>query len=391
MRPLKRPVVAARDVAALTARSAGNAISRLVQRVARVGEHGRAVDVAGERPTVLLFYEDFERDRLLRGDRYLRRAIRRVYHAATLGQSVSGFEIAFRALCTALERAGCRVVVNNPALARRHPEHPVGVCGYTHVLDRWSLPNPVVLGPGLFDDPAHAPRLFDDPRLRVYLVPCEWMREFFAEVYGDVCRLWFAGIDVDLWPDFGGLEKDIDVLVYDKIRWWRDTVVPAVMDPALAELERRGLRYHVIRYRKYTTDEYRALLARSRGMLFLCEHETQGLAYQEALACNVPVLAWDEGGWLPPERKASGAAPYPASSVPYFSAECGERFAGAADFAPALDRFVARLGEYSPRRFVARCLSFERSAELYLAAYAEAGRGARDRAPDAHATARALA
>ena len=372
MRPLKRPAAAARDLARLTTRSSLTFASRLAQRVARVGPHGRPLD--GERPTVLLFYEDVERDRFVRGDRHLRRALRRVYHAVTVGQTVSGFEIAFRGLCTALERAGCRVVVNNAALARRHPEHPVGVCGYPHVLDNWSLPNPVVFGPGLYDEPAQAPRLFDDSRFRIYLVPCEWMRRFFAEGYGDVCRLWFAGIDVERWPDFGAAEKDIDVLVYDKIRWWRDTVIPGLVDPVLAELDRRGLRYHVIRYRHYAPDEYLALLSRSRGMLFLCEHETQGLAYQEALACNVPVLAWDQGGWLPPERKAAGAEPYPASSVPYFSEDCGERFAGVGDFAPALDRFMERLGDYAPRRFVETCLSFDRSARLYLSAYDEARR-----------------
>ena len=39
-----------------------------------------------------------------------------------------------------------------------------------------------------------------------------------------------------------------------------------------------------------TVQSYRALLRRSKSMLFLCESETQGMAYQEALASNVPVL-----------------------------------------------------------------------------------------------------
>ena len=36
-------------------------------------------------------------------------------------------------------------------------------------------------------------------------------------------------------------------------------------------------------------------------MIFLCEHETQGIAYQQALSRNVPILAWDRGGdWQDP-------------------------------------------------------------------------------------------
>lgn len=43
----------------------------------------------------------------------------------------------------------------------------------------------------------------------------------------------------------------------------------------------------------YTEREYRSLLGRNRGMIFLCEHESQRLAYQEYLSCSVPVLAWE--------------------------------------------------------------------------------------------------
>ena len=32
-------------------------------------------------------------------------------------------------------------------------------------------------------------------------------------------------------------------------------------------------------------------------MVFLCEHENQDIAYQQALACGVPILAWDRGGY----------------------------------------------------------------------------------------------
>ncbi len=66
---------------------------------------------------------------------------------------MSGLQIWFLALRTALERAGHRVVVNDYALARRNPRYPVGIAGYPHILGRWTLPNPAILGPGLIDHP----------------------------------------------------------------------------------------------------------------------------------------------------------------------------------------------------------------------------------------------
>ncbi len=319
---------------------------------------------------VLLFFEDRDRDTLIRGDRRLRRILRKTVAIARPNrQRVSGFEMSFRLLKSALAGANRTVHVNDSALALANPEFPIGICGFNHVLDVW-LPNPVVLGPGLMDHPKQFPDLFSDPRYRSFIVLCDWMRDLFAHVY-DTGRLvpWFGGISVHDWPDTPNTAKDVDVLVYDKIRWYRDYLVPAFREPLLSELTRRGLSFEVVRYGHYTHSQYRKMLERSRTMLFLCEHETQGMAYQEALASNVPVLAWDQGFWLDPNRKRWEAEPVRATSVPYFSEACGERFRGLEDFSSVLDRFWSRLGSYDPRSYVARALSPALSADLYLRAY----------------------
>jgi hypothetical protein len=59
----------------------------------------------------------------------------------------------------------------------------------------------------------------------------------------------------------------------------------------------------------------------------------------------------------------------PASSVPFFSAECGERFTDLAGFETALSRFLERLPSMQPRHYVIENLSMERSAEIYAQAY----------------------
>ncbi len=320
---------------------------------------------------VMLFFEDRDLDTLLPGDRKLRRRLRKAIAALRPNkQRITGFEMSFILLRRALLGAGRRVHVNNYALARANPRFPVAICGYPHILDGWSLPNPAVLGPGLYDHPKQRPHLMEDPRFTSYLTFCDWMRDLFATEYPAASlQPWFGGIDIAEWCDTKGSPKDVDVLVYDKIRWNRDTLVPGFLEPVLGELKRRGLRVEVVRYGRYTHGGYRRQLARSRSMLFLCENETQGMAYQEALACNVPILAWDQGFWLDPNRSQWCDRPVKATSVPYFSAECGERFAGLGDFAAALDRFLPRIERYEPRRYVATNLSLDESARLFLRAY----------------------
>jgi hypothetical protein len=104
-------------------------------------------------------------------------------------------------------------------------------------------------------------------------------------------------------------------------------------------------------------------------MIFLCEHETQGMAYQEALASNVPILAWDNGFWLDPLWRRVAERRIPASSVPFFSPDCGERFADITEFEPALDRFLERLPVLQPRKYVINNLSFSQSAVIYAREY----------------------
>jgi hypothetical protein len=323
---------------------------------------------------VLLFFEDRDRDTFVRGDRRLRRLVRKTVELARPNrQRMSGFEMSFRLLKNALTRANQHVRVNNFALALANPEFPIGIVGHNHTLKDWRLPNPAVLGPGLYDHPKQNLKLFDDARFRSFIVLCDWMRDLYSTGWGaETLVPWFGGINVADWADVRDAHKEWDFLVYDKIRWNRDRLVPEFQQPLLEKLTSRGLSFKIVRYGCYTLPQYRGLLKRSRAMLFLCEHETQGMAYQEAMASNLPVLAWDQGYWLDPNRPLWEEQPVKASSVPYFSESCGERFRDVADFDHALDNFWAGLNRYEPRAYVAGALSPAASAELYLRAYYQA-------------------
>ena len=330
--------------------------------------HPRSEAIA-DRKAILLFYREFEQDKFFKHDRYLKRIVRPVYNLMHHRQKKTGFAVSFDLLVRALLKYGWIVCINDRATAKRNPNYPIGLVGFPSILEGWDLPNPAILGPSLYDHPLLAPHLMEDPRFRKYLVLASWMHDMFRPIYGDACVSWYAEIDTDEWMDASDCTKDIDFLIYDKIRWNYDLLAAELLYPIHSTLKGNGFKTHIIRYKYHDHTTYKHLLKRSRAMVFLCEHETQGLAYQEALASNVPVLAWDNGYWLDPLWRRFSAVKIPASSVPFFSEECGVTFRNATDFNRALSAFMERLDSFEPRKYVTENLTMKGSAEIYTAQY----------------------
>jgi hypothetical protein len=324
-------------------------------------------------PLVLLFYDGFELQANpgIAGALYsrARAAARYVYRTARRKQVWTGFYTAFRSLRTSLAQAGCDVHVNNFALAQRHPSYPIGLVGYPTVLSKVALPNPAIFGPGDCGTPEQAACLLRETNIRRLIQPCEWAAAIYREACGDSMLVWPAGIDTNAYPDASGHPKDVDVLVYDKIRWYREKEVPRVLQRVTRHLAELGRSFEVLRYGEHHQRQFLDLVRRSRALLFLCEHETQGLAYQEAMACNVPVLAWDEGILVDPQQQRFIPLGLTVSSVPYFDHRCGERFK-VEEFESTFRTFWHKLPHYSPRQYILDNLSLSRSAESYLNAYA---------------------
>lgn len=284
-------------------------------------------------------------------------------------RTISGFYSWYTLLVRALKENGYKVHENNYNLALANPSYPVGIVGTPYCIPKWSLPNPAILGPSMYDHPSQNPNIMQDTRFKYYLLTCEWLKDVFSQVYGDKCVLWHAGISTDEWIDTKEHKKSIDVLIYDKIRWERKKTTPLFLDPVKNYLEERGLSYFVLQYGDITHDMYKDLLNKSKAMVFLCEHETQGMAYQEALASNVPIIAWDHGWWTDPVWPAYAENPIPATSVPLFSPDCGEKFKMISEFPKVFEKFWARLDDYKPREFIQRKVSFKKSAEMYCEYY----------------------
>lgn len=314
-----------------------------------------------------LFYQEPEGDRWLPLDRYPRRVVRRILR----GKPRPGGQMrVFLNLRRGLDLLGFPYRVNDFRHALRHPEELACIVGKPCVLGAIPWRNPILFGAAVYSHPVDDPRLLERLPIRKILVPGPWMREMCRPAWGDAVEAWPVGIDTELWSPAPRGAKTIDVLFYDKVRWDREQREVDLIEPIRARLRREGRSVATVRYGEYREEEFHALLGRTRSMIFLCESETQGIAYQQALACDVPILAWDRGGdWADPAYYPERVRFSPVSSVPYWDGRCGAKFAGAGEFERGWSAFWGGVVSeaFSPRGYVLDRLTLDRCTRDYVA------------------------
>lgn len=318
------------------------------------------------RAPLLVFYQEPEGDRWVPFDRHPRRFIRRLLRR----ERPSGHKKVFANLVAGLRRAGIPFAANDFRAAARDPKRVACIVGKPHLLDERPWKNPVLFGAATFSHPTDDPSLFDRTTVQRILVPGEWARAMWAQHWGDRIESWPVGIDTHAWTPGDASRKDIDVLLYNKIRWNHARMDADLVEPIRAELRRRGHSFAEVKYGAYREQDFRELTLRCRAMVFVCEHETQGIAYQEALAAGVPILAWERGGfWQDPNYFPERVKFAPVSAVPYFDGRCGMKFESAADFPPRLAEFMDAVGAggFDPRTFIMENLTLEECARRYAA------------------------
>lgn len=312
---------------------------------------------------IIYFQVEKIKDRFVPGDRYLIPLLRNLIKK----KKTSGIEKVFKNLCQSFDQINVKYEINIP-FEHLSPEDRLIVLGGPKVLENYHQPNKIVAGIALMTHPSEWPDLFEQYPVATYLQHSPWTVALYNRWYGaGKCKTWPSGIDTEFWKPSSNTSKKL--LVYVKFLWDKAENEELMLQPVLNELDLKGIDYHLIRYGAYDIKTYQKQLNDSCGMIFLCEHESQGLAYQEAMAMNVPILAWDQGLWLDPHRFVWGETEaVPASSVPYFGKTCGEKFKDLAEFNEKLALFLQGLStqKYVPRDYVIEHLSLEKSAERMM-------------------------
>ena len=316
-----------------------------------------------------LFYEEPDADRWIWFDRYPRRWIRRIVRGKPRpgGQMMIAIN-----LMKGLDKIGIPYRFNDFQYIRKHPKEIACIIGKAQVFFENLWENPVLFGAGIYSHPLEYPELFKSyPNVRQLLVPGEWMRKMFEPYYGNKVISWPVGIDTECWKPFTD-KKTVDFLIYYKIRWRQKEMDAELVDPILNLLKGKNLSFQLVRYGNYTPEELLEKTKRSKAAIFLCEHETQGLAYQQILSTNTPILAWDsEGYWQDPAYYPASVQYEPVSSVPYWDKRCGVKFKNGTDFEEKLKLFMQKkeAGQFSPRDYILENLTLEKCAEDYVRIY----------------------
>jgi hypothetical protein len=280
-----------------------------------------------------------------------------------------GQERVFLNLCAGLDKTGVSYRLNDYRHVTAHPDEVACVVGKPHLLDAVNWQNPILFGAAVFSHPIDDPDLLKRKPVRRILVPGEWIRRMFEPYYGEKVIAWPVGIDTERWAPSSADMKELDFLLYDKVRWEHERFESELIEPVRAALRKRGLSFSELRYGSYREEEFEDLLGRCRAMIFLCEHETQGIAYQQALSAGVPILAWDRAGyWQDPTYYPDRVKFGPVTSVPYWDERCGVTFRGIEELESSLDSFLAGLEEtrFRPREFILEDLTLEACANKYV-------------------------
>lgn len=202
-----------------------------------------------------------------------------------------------------------------------------------------------------------APDFSDLKKYGKIITPSQWVSDLFSKHFNITKNLvWPVGIyEPEIYDD-----QSIDCLIYYKNRPVEDLQYVKEM------LSKRCLTHIQLEYGSYTQQNFREALSSVKFCVIIDNTESQGIAIQEMMAANKPLFVWDQLLW----DHMGDQYIVSASSVPYWSSECGEKVIIKSDLEESLDNFISNIKNYIPKDYVNRELSPKKSVQILLDHYA---------------------
>lgn len=185
------------------------------------------------------------------------------------------------------------------------------------------------------------------------IVPSEWVKNLYVRwIPEEKIAVWPVGIDTDLFSDKKQHSKNIDCLIYFKRR---DANELQLLITILNSLNQS---YCLMEYGNYSEPEFIKNIGRCRYAIVLDKPESQGIAIQEMLSCNLPMFVWDCTKWADRGEEFSCEA----TSIPYWSFECGTRVVDEYKVESEFKNFLLMKDELNPREFIVNNLGLKKQA-----------------------------
>ena len=190
------------------------------------------------------------------------------------------------------------------------------------------------------------------------IAPSHWVENKLNKFWPEVrTGVWPAPIYT---PD---IENNIkyDCLVYYKNRSEQD------ISSIVQFLNQKGVSFVGLQYGNYNPNDFRECLSEVKYCLIVDNTESQGIAIQEMMAVNKPMLVWDVKEW----DHMGETYKVPATSVPYWSEDCGEKFYELSELDDTFERFCANIDRYNSKKLVDSELSNKISVKKLLSLFEE--------------------
>lgn len=204
------------------------------------------------------------------------------------------------------------------------------------------------LGPNICTLPIENEHVMNYSAYNKLLVPSEWVKNLYERwIPEEKIEIWPVGIDTEKFTDKSKYEKQYDFLVYFKRRSKQE------LHSVLSKLKENNLTYKVLEYGNYVESKFIDLISKSKYGFVVDNCESQGIAIQEMMSCNLPLVVLDSKEWIDKGDQFKCEA----TSVPYWDSErCGVVIDHIDDFNLS---FIDR--KYDSRDFITENLSLNSS------------------------------
>jgi hypothetical protein len=198
----------------------------------------------------------------------------------------------------------------------------------------------LLVGPNILNDPTSFGGILASPEVDRHFnhMLAAGVTARFLPALASRCVPWAAGVDAEWWRPDESETRDL-VLIYNK----PSTGLTVPLAPYQDALLQSGQTPTVLEYGTYTQEGFRQLLRRSKLMLAFTRSESQGIAFAEAWACDVPTLIWNNS-----EPTYLGVA-FHGSAAPYLTDATGAFFTDIEDFRGVLRRWEEGRFSFTPR------------------------------------------
>lgn len=266
-----------------------------------------------------------------------------------------------RSLVEGLRAIGVPVQYNPRRINQLSPTVVV-LCNVTALrqmiaLKRQGVVRKLLAGPNMMSFSDMYDGVFGDEAIDIWLAPSRQVCDLYVRDCAAIagrCRVWPAGVDTSYWQPMESSRRRRKAIVYVKTHVFPHMTTESVpIEMCRRVLSQRGYEVQMIRYGEYSEAEYLRSLQGATLMVGFTASESQGLAWAEAWAVNVPTLIWYR------DKSICFGRAFATSAAPYLSDETGAFFTDEVTFRAGLEKLESRQHAMWPRDWVVGNMSVE--------------------------------